>query len=55
MDDYRSDGSVSGARTKLGTAERAREGDIIKGLKSGLAFSLAIWAMLLTIGALIFA
>ena len=54
MDDCRSDGSVTGEPTRLGTAEHAREGDVIQGLRSGLALSLAIWAMLLTIGALIF-
>jgi len=31
-----------------------REGDVIQGLRSGLAFSLAIWAVLLTVGALVF-
>ena len=33
----------------------AREGDVIQGLRSGLLFSLAIWAMLLTVGTLVFA
>jgi hypothetical protein len=33
----------------------AREGDVIQGLRSGLIFSLAIWALLLAVGALVFA
>jgi hypothetical protein len=55
MDDCRSDGSVTGEPTTLGAAEHAHEGDVIRGLRSGLVFSLAIWAMLLTVGALVFA
>jgi hypothetical protein len=54
MDDGRSDGSVTGEPTRLGAAEHAREGDVIQGLRSGLVLSLAIWATLLTVGALIF-
>lgn len=37
-----------------GTSGPSREGDVIRGLRSGLIFSLAIWAMLLTVGALVF-
>ena len=55
MDDCRSDGSVTGEPTTLGAAEHAHEGDVIRGLRSGLVFSLAIWTMLLTVGALVFA
>ncbi len=32
----------------------ARDGDVIRGLRSGLIFSLALWAMLFTVGALVF-
>ena len=39
----------------VANAARAHDGDVIQGLRSGLIFSLAIWAMLLTIGALFFA
>jgi hypothetical protein len=39
------------AANELQTAER--EGDVIQGLRSGLIFSVAIWAMLLTVGALV--
>ena len=31
----------------------ARDGDVIQGLRSGLIFSLAIWAMLFAVGALV--
>ena len=36
------------------SCNHAREGDVIQGLRSGLIFSLAIWAVLLTVGALVF-
>jgi len=69
MDNCRSDGSVTGepaklAATREGVAgnltsrnygEDRREGDVIRGLRSGLIFSLAIWAVLLTVGTLVFA
>lgn len=54
MDDYRSDGSATGEPARLGAVERASEGDVIQGLRFGLVLSVAIWAMLLTVGALIF-
>ena len=55
MDDCRTDGSATGdPPTRLGAAEHAREGDVIQGLRSGLVLSLAIWAMLLTVGSLLF-
>lgn len=54
MDDCRSGEPVSGQRARRGVAEHAREGDDIKGLRSGIVLSLALWAMLLTVGALIF-
>lgn len=54
MDDYRSDGSASGEPARLGAVERANEGDVIQGLRLGLVLSIAIWAALLSIGALIF-
>jgi hypothetical protein len=69
MDDCRSEGSVSGepgefaAVSEAASANQSRgagrhnahEGDVIHGLRSGLVFSLAIWAVLLTVGALLFA
>ena len=68
MDGCRSDGSVPGEPHNLApgegavasnavpasTSEGAYEGDVIQGLRSGLFFSLAIWAVLLTVGAIIF-
>jgi hypothetical protein len=68
MDGCRSDGSDTGEPRDLAPAEgaiasnalpasareNAREGDVIRGLRSGLIFSLAIWAMLLTVGVLVF-
>ena len=68
MDVSRSDGSdpgephnlasVEGAITRpalpASDGEHAHEGDVIRGLRSGLIFSLAIWAMLLTVGAFVF-
>ena len=63
MDGYRSEESdpgeigdfatVDDAVTRI-ASDAAREGDVIHGLRSGLIFSLAIWAMLLTVGALVF-
>ena len=69
MDNYRADGSVTGERGKLAATREAAagnqishrmgndrcEGDVISGLRSGLIFSLAIWALLLTVGTLVFA
>ena len=69
MRDRRSEESVPGEQGRLAATEQAvtanqpsnagrhdmREGDVIQGLRSGLIFSLAIWAMLLTVGALVFA
>ena len=68
MDDCRSEGSDSGEPAKFAAARAAtskhyspgadrrdpREDDVIRGLRRGLAFSLAIWAVLLTVGALVF-
>jgi hypothetical protein len=63
MDGYQSEESVPGEvgdfmavddSATHGAREAAREGDVIHGLRSGLIFSLAIWAMLLTVGALFF-
>ncbi len=67
MDDCRSEGSVPGERSRFAAVEEAlpanhtvradhynmREGDVIQGLRSGLVFSLAIWAVLLIVGALV--
>ena len=68
MDDYRADGPGCGGKSEFaaggkasapdevsvaGSADRA-EGDIIRGLRSGLIFSLALWAMLFPVGALLF-
>ena len=66
MGESRSDGSAPGEHgefTAVTTGESSnagryydtREGDVIQGLRSGLLFSLAIWAMLLTVGTLVFA
>jgi len=69
MRDRRSGESVPGEQGRLAAKEQAvtaneslntcrhdtRDGDVIQGLRSGLIFSLAIWAMLLTVGALVFA
>jgi hypothetical protein len=69
MRDRRSGESVSGEQGGFAATNRAvtanetsnagqhdtREGDVIQGLRSGLIFSLAIWAMLLAVAALIFA
>ncbi|HSN51421.1 MAG TPA: hypothetical protein VLS87_02745 [Woeseiaceae bacterium] len=68
MDNRRSDGSVTGEPGTLAAAgesaarnptspagaDLSRDGDIIRGLRSGLIFSLAIWAVLLTVGTVIF-
>ena len=65
MDDCRSEGPVTGepsesagadeaVRAKPSAASDTREGDVIQGLRSGLVFSLALWAVLLTVGALVF-
>ena len=68
MDNSRADGSVTGEPARLAATREAagnqishktgndrREGDVISGLRSGLIFSLAIWAVLLTVGTLVFA
>lgn len=60
MDGYQSEEAIAGevddftAGNEPGTIEASREGDVIHGLRSGLIFSLAIWAVLLTVGALVF-
>ena len=68
MYDCRSQASVSGERSTVVAIEETgvthessrpgrhdtHEGDVIQGLRSGLICSLAIWAMLLAIGALLF-
>lgn len=63
MDGYRSEDTAAADVGDLAavddsaihtTGEVAREGDVIRGLRSGLIFSLAIWAMLFTVGALVF-
>lgn len=69
MENCRADGSVTGEPARLAatrdaaagnqishkTGDDRREGDVISGLRSGLIFSLAIWAVLLTVGTLVFA
>ena len=69
MHNGRTDGAATGEPGKLAAAGRSitdrpaqqrgadggREGDVIRGLRSGLIFSLAIWAVLLTVGTLVFA
>jgi hypothetical protein len=63
MDGYQSEEAVPGEvgdfmavddSSTHGAREASREGDVIHGLRSGLIFSLAIWAMLITVGALVF-
>lgn len=63
MDGYQSEEAVSGEvgdfmaaddAATHDTIEACREGDVIHGLRSGLIFSLAIWAVLLTVGAFVF-
>ena len=69
MDNFRSDGPGRGEETEPDAAGMTpapnevsvagpvdtREGDVIRGLRSGLIFSIAIWAMLFAFGALVFA
>ena len=69
MDDYRTiesgygeesefaDADETLARDEISVADatHARDGDVFQGLRSGLIFSLAIWAMLFTVAALFFA
>ncbi|NCF22959.1 MAG: hypothetical protein GWP60_00345 [Gammaproteobacteria bacterium] len=69
MDDYRTIESGYGGQSEFADADgtsvpdevpvansaHARDGDVFQGLRSGLIFSLAIWAMLFTVGALFFA
>ncbi len=43
-------GAVAGSKASSGSGDDSREGDVIRGLRSGLIFSLAIWALLLTVG-----
>ena len=38
----------------IAASPHAPDGDVIRGLRSGLIFSLAIWAMLITVGTLVF-
>jgi hypothetical protein len=68
MYDYRSEGPVPGEQSEVAAMEKAdspgksssprrrarREDDFIVGLRSGLVVSLAIWAVLLIIGAVVF-
>jgi hypothetical protein len=68
MYDYRSEAPVSGEQSEVAAMDKAdspgtsssprrharREDDFIVGLRSGLVVSLAIWAALLTIGAVVF-
>ena len=68
VDNLRSQGSDCGGETEPGASGMApaqskisiadsgdaHEGDVIRGLRSGLIFSLALWAMLFTFGALVF-
>ena len=68
MDDFRTDDSGFGGNSdfaaeaeapapdEIGFADAAdaRDGDVIQGLRSGLIFSLAIWAMLFGFGTLVF-
>ncbi len=68
MDNFRADGPGRGEHSAFAaggeTAAPDRvvipessdepEGDVIRGLRSGLIFSLAIWAMLFGIGTLVF-
>jgi hypothetical protein len=68
MVNRRSDSPVSSEARAFATAEdgstgrmvsaaehdATREGDVIQGLRTGLVFSLAIWAVLLTVGKLVF-
>ena len=63
MDDYRKGESGYGGRSRFADqadppapadAADAREGDVIQGLRSGLIFSLAIWALLFTVGTIVF-
>lgn len=63
MDGYQSEEAISGEVGDFMAADDAAthgsgdvegEGDVIHGLRSGLIFSLAIWALLLTVGAFVF-
>ncbi len=68
MHNCRSEGPISGEPARIAAMDEAaatstipnngcnyaRDGDVIRGLRSGLIFSLALWAMLFTFGALVF-
>lgn len=68
MVDFRTHGSGRGGKSEFAAGGKASapdevsmagsgdlaDGDIIRGLRSGLVFSLAIWAMLFTVGTLVF-
>jgi hypothetical protein len=47
--------TITGNRASGPGGDGRQEGDVIRGLRSGLIFSLAIWAVLLTVGTLVFA
>ena len=47
-------GAMGSSAQTASAGENAHEGDVIRGLRSGLIFSLAIWAVLLTAGLIIF-
>ena len=49
MDEAAATSAISG-----NSCDHARDGDVIRGMRSGLIFSLALWAMLFTVGALVF-
>lgn len=68
MDNFRADGPGRGGKSESAAGDKAAapaevsiagsahvpEGDVIRGLRSGLIFSLAIWAMLFGVGTLVF-
>jgi hypothetical protein len=68
MDNFRADGPGRGGKYGFAARDKAPapnspssaapahvpDGDVIRGLRSGLIFSLAIWAMLFGVGTLFF-
>jgi hypothetical protein len=68
MDNFRADAPGRGVKSEsvagdtasapdvvsFAASPHARDGDVIRGLRSGLIFSIAIWAMLFTVGSLVF-
>ena len=68
MDNFRADGPGRGGKSEsvagdtasapgevsFAASPHAPDGDVIRGLRSGLIFSIAIWAMLFTVGSLVF-